>query len=306
MKIVTSGLSFLDIDAYAGCIAYAELLSLKGVPATAFSSAPFNESIPPSIRSRNTPFTTEYTPSAEDTFILIDVSEPDFLEKQVVIERVEEVIDHHVGFEEFWTARLEGDKCTIEFIGAACTLVYEKWLEASLLHEMNLTTAKLLIAGILDNTLNFKAGVTTDRDRTAYRALLEVANVTEGWAAEYFAECESMILADLPEAIRNDSKVMDFKNLEDIKLAFGQLVTWNGAQVARDSFIVIAETLSESSVHWFMNIVSIDEGVSYFLASDDTVSKWAEKVVGVRFEANRAVADRLWLRKEIVKQDLSL
>lgn len=30
MKIVTSGLKFLDIDAYAGCIAYAELLRLKG------------------------------------------------------------------------------------------------------------------------------------------------------------------------------------------------------------------------------------------------------------------------------------
>ena len=42
MKIVTSGSAYLDIDAYAGCIACAELLNVLGEPAKALSSATAN------------------------------------------------------------------------------------------------------------------------------------------------------------------------------------------------------------------------------------------------------------------------
>ena len=45
MKIITSGASYLDIDAYACCIAYAELLNLQGIPARAVSSAQPNASV---------------------------------------------------------------------------------------------------------------------------------------------------------------------------------------------------------------------------------------------------------------------
>ena len=51
MKIVTSGSAYLDIDAYAGCIACAELLNVLGEPAKALSSAPLNDSICASLRA---------------------------------------------------------------------------------------------------------------------------------------------------------------------------------------------------------------------------------------------------------------
>lgn len=51
VKVITSGSSYLDIDAYGGCIAYAELLNLLGYEAKAVSSAKLNESITPTIRS---------------------------------------------------------------------------------------------------------------------------------------------------------------------------------------------------------------------------------------------------------------
>ncbi len=49
MKVVTSGAAYLDIDAYACCIAYAELLNHQGVEARAVSSAPLNASIPGTV-----------------------------------------------------------------------------------------------------------------------------------------------------------------------------------------------------------------------------------------------------------------
>ncbi len=55
---------------------------------------------------------------------------------------------------------------------------------------------------------------------------------------------------------------------------------------------------------WFMNLVSVNEGSSYFVCNDPTVQSWVANLLGVEFEGDVAKADRTWLRKEIVKQDL--
>lgn len=303
MKIVTSGLVFLDIDAYAGCIAYAELLRLKGENAIAFSSATMNDSITATIRSWDAPFTTAYKKQDGDTFVLIDVSEPENMEKLARIDEVEEVIDHHVGHEEFWH-NLIGNKSTIEFIGAACTQVYEKWVEADLLHTISQTSARLLISGILDNTLNFKATITTSRDITAYEELLKIANLPSDWTAQYFSECQESILNDIRTALKNDTKSMKFHNIDVNSVAFGQLVIWNAEQAVTDYRPQFEQTMETFSKNWLVNIVGIDDGRSYFLGSNETVEEWATKILDVHFLDKLAIADRLWLRKEVAKQDL--
>ena len=45
MKIITSGSKYIDIDAYASCIAYRELFKLKGIEAISVSTSKLNESI---------------------------------------------------------------------------------------------------------------------------------------------------------------------------------------------------------------------------------------------------------------------
>lgn len=303
MKVVTSGLSFLDIDAYAGCIAYAELLNLQDIDAVAFSSANINESVTSTIRSWSTPFVSDYEPSTDDTFVIIDVSEPKFLDKTVDVDRVEEVIDHHVGYEKFWADRI-GRKANIEFIGAACTQVYESWQKSSMGVQISETSARLLISGIIDNTLNFKAQVTTDRDHKAYDQLLKVANLPDDWTARYFQECEKSIFADIAAALVNDTKVMKFRHLDSINVAFGQLVIWDARKAIQKHREVIEKTMSSKSDDWFINIASIHDGKSFFICSNDKVTEWAELILNVAFNERLAVADRLWLRKEIVKQDM--
>lgn len=76
MVVVTSGKRYIDIDAYAGCIAYAKLLNLKGIKAKAISTAQLNESITPSLMKLN-PKLDEYKPNKEDKYIVIDVSNKD-------------------------------------------------------------------------------------------------------------------------------------------------------------------------------------------------------------------------------------
>lgn len=99
--VVTSGGKYIDIDAYAGCIAYAILLRSSNIPAKAITTAPLNESVPEIIKRINLSF-EDYMPTDNDEFILLDVSNPEMFDSIVRLEKVIRVIDHHTGYEKFW------------------------------------------------------------------------------------------------------------------------------------------------------------------------------------------------------------
>jgi len=299
MRIVTSGSQFLDIDAYGGCIAYAELLQKQGLAAQAVSSAPLNESVTLEIRGWDASLLTSYEASPDDRFTLIDVSDPEFFDPIVDLEHVERIIDHHPGFETQW-AKL-GDKSIIEYIGAACTLVYEQWRDAGKLDQMSEASARLLVTGILDNTLDFKAGVTTDRDHAAYDDLIGRANLPyEDWPAEYFSQCQQGIEADLTTALRNDTKTMPPDRY--LPRAFGQLVIWSAQDLLAKRRPEIAQALGAISDDWVLNIISIEEGKSYFAADNPATQAKFGELMELDVSSGTAVADRLWLRKEILKR----
>ncbi len=129
MVIVTSGARYIDIDAYACCVAYAELSNLQGTPAVAASTAVWNESITKSMRSLCAPIRTDYDSGPGDQFVVVDLSDPSQFDSLVDEERIIEVFDHHSGFEEYWAEKI-GERSHIDFIGAAATLIYEQWVQA--------------------------------------------------------------------------------------------------------------------------------------------------------------------------------
>lgn len=303
MRIITSGAHYIDIDAYAGCVAYAELLQKLGQAAQAVGEATLNQSVPPILREWQTDFKTTYTPSSDDTFTLIDVSESEYFESFVDQTRIDEVIDHHPGFEEYWQERI-GNGATIEHVGAACTQIFEKWEQAGILDQMSQASARLLMCGILDNTLNFGAKITTERDRHAYEELRSIANLPEDWPAQYFAACQAEIVRDLPQAVRDDTKTKrGLKTFSDT-VAIGQLAVWDGPELALRAFETFKNTLSADEPLWFMNLISIKDGRSYFVTDTPAVQLWLTNLLGVKFDGTVAVADRMWLRKEILKADI--
>ena len=297
MKIVTSGSAYLDIDAYAGCIACAELLNVLGEPAKALSSAPLNDSICASLRAGHVGLEA-HVPDPSDTFVLVDVSHPAYLDPIVEVERVVAVYDHHSGAEAFWHARL-GERARIEHVGAAATQIYEAWLAAGALAQMRPATARLLLAAILDNTLNFGAQVTTARDHAAYAALAPLAGVGDGWPAAYFSECQAAIERDLGNALRNDAKTLSPTAERPAVLA--QLVIWDARRIMAHQHARIRATLGALHADWLLNLVSIDEQRSYFLADNDATRSKVAKALAVDFSGGPAPYERLILRKELMR-----
>ena len=172
MVVVTSGKKYIDIDAYAGCIAYAKLLNLKGIKAKAISTAKPNESITPSLMKLTFKL-DEYKPDQEDEYMIIDVSNKDYFDTFVQEKKIIGIIDHHVGYEKYWKDKLK-EKAQIEFIGSVATIIVELYEKENLMEQISRDLAILLISAILDNTLNLKAKITTKRDIMAYKKLEKI------------------------------------------------------------------------------------------------------------------------------------
>lgn len=300
--IITAGSMYLDIDAYACSVAMAELLQLKGQNAIAYSSAPCNYSIckflvddslilnqcPSCIQEENV------------KYIIVDVSDPDFLKASVPLEQVIEVYDHHVGFEAYWKERL-GDKACIEFIGAAATLIYREWKKSGLQDKMKRSTALLLISAILDNTLNLTSSNTTHEDVDVFNELCRKENIDETWCAAYFSEVQASVEADLKNALFNDIKTVHNNAVLPPRVA--QLCVWNADSILT-RLTEIRQWFAESTDSWMLNIIDVRLCCSYFVCDDMYYQKEIERAFDIQFESGVAKTPVSYLRKEIIKKTL--
>lgn len=296
MKIVTAGSRYVDIDAYACMIAKSELCNLLGEETIPVSTTVLNESITPTILSWGSPLQTSYQPAGDDIFGIVDITDPDFLDGTVDISRVVEIVDHHSGYEKDWQDRI-GAKAHIEPVGAASTLVFEQWQSSSRVAEMSELSARLLLTGILDNTLNFGASLTTERDHQAYKTLLSMVHLPTNWPEQYFGECQQLIEADLPAAILHDAQ----SNFAKLPETAAQLLVWDASTLLNKRHAELTKALNAMSETWFVNLISLKEGQSYILVSDQSNQAQLAKLMGLTFQNGTAPAGRLWLRKEIVK-----
>jgi len=302
MKIVTSGSSYLDIDAYACCIAYTELQNSLGIPTVAVSSAPLNYSISDSILSFEQKILNPKSLiiDRESEFIVMDVSDPRFFDPIVDIERITHIYDHHVGFEDMWHEKL-GDDAKIEFIGCAATLIYEEWEKAGMLSKMTPETAMILTAAILDNTLNFLAKVTTSRDIRAKDRLCVLAGISQDWCEAYFKECQEAVERDLISSIRKDAKTDC--NVFGLPKAIGQIVVWDAKMLLlkRGDIYTALNALASC---WVLNIVCLGTRRGYFLCNEKGSQRKLQTIFDIEFEGDIAITKKPVLRKEIIKMAL--
>ncbi len=301
--IITAGSTYLDIDAYACMVAMAELLQLKGEKAVAYSKAPYNYSVcDPLVESGGV---LQELPSDFDgenaKYIIVDVSDPDFLVDAVLLENVAEVYDHHTGFEEYWQEHI-GNNSHIEFIGAAATLIYREWKRCGLESKMSRQSALLLIAAILDNTLNLTSSNTTVEDIAAFEELCKKENIDKSWCAWYFSEVQRSVENDLKNALFNDIKAISNNELLPSKIA--QLCVWDAESVLA-RLCEIRGWFAEGNDSWMINIIDIKHQCSYFVCDDRAYQEVLESIFEVGFDMGTAKTAQPYLRKQILKNVLN-
>lgn len=301
IKIVTSGNSYIDIDAYAGCIAYAHLLNLLGQNAKAVSTAIFNESITNKLQKLNIKL-QNHTFNQNDEYILIDISNKKYFDKIVKEDKITGIIDHHMGFENYWKNKI-GNNARIESIGSVCTIIFELYENYKLEKKIGKDIAFLLVAAILDNTLNLKANITTPRDIKAYNKLLELYNINSDFYKEYFFDCQKNIENNLKNAILNDTKYENINSF--IPRIFSQLTVYDKSNIItkKDFIFNLLYNLNED---YALNLICLKEGKSYILTNSQKAQNKFKKLFNKDFINNVMDLEGLWLRKEIlIKSNIS-
>lgn len=297
--LITSGSAYIDIDAYACCIAMEELLRLKGYKATAYSVAQSNYSITTSLISESE--ICAGLPDGYDLkkvkYVIVDISDPTYLSKDISIDNIVSVYDHHVGFEDYWNGRI-GDAAHIEVIGAAATLIYREWKQAALMSQMSSGTARLLAAAILDNTLNLTSSVTTQEDIDTFSALCEREKLDDEWRESYFADVQINIENDLKNALFNDIKTL--QNNDILPLKVGQLCVWDGEKVIV-RLKEIRQWFNSECEEWLLNLIDLKNNCSYFICDNDLFQKKIGKLFNVEFKNGFAKTTKPYLRKELIK-----
>ncbi|WP_339538655.1 DHH family protein [Pseudomonas sp. RA_15y_Pfl2_54] len=300
MKIITSGAAYLDIDAYACCIAYAELLNLQGIPARAVSSTQPNASVSKTVLGWG-PALHVYAAKPNDEFVLVDVSDYHHVDPIVVLDQVVEVIDHHPGYEHYWAQKL-GTAADIRPIGAAATQVFQRWQAAGLVSQISEQSAALLATAILDNTLNFTGQTTTAADIGAYAELASRAKLCADWAEQYFLECQAGIEANLAAALAADLKRM--KPDSHLPHNFAQMTVWDADALLQKHRPTINCWMAEQGEDGVLNVIGIRDRKSCFLAPSTVSQQKLNRLLALDWEAGVAVVAPSMLRKELLKLGL--
>jgi len=296
--VITSGRKFIDIDAYASCIVYANILSRLGINAIAVTTAQTNESIPKSMLENNKMLDT-YKYQTGDKFIILDVSNKEYFDTFVKIEDIIQIIDHHYGFEKYWKDIL-GKNAIIEPIGSVATIIYEIAEKTKYIKEMSQEEIYLLMAAMLDNTLNFKAKITSRRDIIAYDKLSQKVQDHE-FSKKYFEECQNVIQSDLEYYVPLATKCEEIN--DRLPIVFSQLVVWNKEWIFLNLEKIYRE-IDKQGEDGILNLIVLEEERSYIISKNNDSKKKIERLFNLKFNGNILKLSNVWLRKEIIKEAL--
>ena len=202
---ITAGNKYMDIDAYASCLAYAKLLNSMGAKAIAVNTSnSINKSVPKSFFNMDYKFSNINKDYKK--FIVLDVCNPTMISQEVLDGNIIEVVDHHPYYEyiDYWKNR--NTNLILDEIGSVCTIIYEKIKQSNKIDILDTDLCKLLIAGILDNTLNLNAAITSERDINAVNELIDIGKIDKTFINKYFIECQESYKTNIIKSIEDDLK----------------------------------------------------------------------------------------------------
>lgn len=298
LPILVSSYVNPDLDGVAGAIAYAEFLQKRNKNAIpGIIGEPHDEAKYILDRFQFAYPLSLLNAEAFSKVILVDVSDLNGLEGKIAPERVIEIIDHRKVHE---AEKFPHAKVQIESVGAAATLVAEKFIEQKV--EISEKSATLLFAAIASNTLNFKANVTTSRDHEAARWLKQYTNVSENFIQEMFQAKSDLTGDKLSERIKGD---FAWFTIGEKQIGISQIEMIGAEGLVNKRGPEIIKTLSEAKKelhldHVFQSTLELQCGENIFVTEDEEMKKLLNKVFNVQFSGICAKRDGLIMRKEIV------
>lgn len=144
----------------------------------------------------------------EKEVVLVDHNEPSQISEKVKIDEIKAIFDHH---------KLGGLSTTVPIFarilpfGSTATIIINFFREKNF--DPSLETKKILLSGIISDTLNFTSPITTDEDRgTAQKLGKELIIDLDNLAREMFEAKSDITGIGVSDLIAADYKIFDMKN----------------------------------------------------------------------------------------------
>ena len=211
-------------------------------------------------------------------------------------ENIVEFIDHHKITESQEICK--NAKFQIEMVGAACTLVAERFWKNQV--EISRESAILLYYGIISNTINLKAKVTTKRDLKMAKWLKEkCSEISDEKVKEIF-----MKKSQIRDSLRAEMEAEIVWNFKGKRLTIAQLEYANVEKFLVENETKIREILQEVKRenqldYVLINCVDTLNGYSVILVIDEETEKLIADLLKIKFCEKKAKTGELILRKEI-------
>lgn len=234
----------------------------------------------------------------EQDIVIVDTNKMDgipFVNPKNVIE----IIDHH-------SKSPTSDECTrakfqIERVGAAATLVAERFKNNNI--SISREAAILLYYGIVSNSINLKATITTQKDIEMVAWLKEKCAEIDEEKIKILFERKSKIE---DKNLRKEIEVENIITYKEKKLAVGQLEIVNLEKFLKDKKEKIIKIMQDVKREYelsyiFINCIDILDGFNIILALDKETEIELNKVFGYNFENGIYKLNKVVQRKEITK-----
>lgn len=297
MNVLVTSYEHPDLDGTACSAAYAHLLLMQGNDAqAAIFSSPQQEAVI-AFEYFSTPLPSQGAPLLQNDpdIVLVDTSDPDDIASTIDPNRVIEVIDHRV------VHHLEGfphAQSQMELVGSCATLIAEKFSAASILPPREI--AGPLYGAIVSNTINFKASVTTDRDRQMAEWLNNVLKLPSTFVHDFFRQ-KSVLTDPLATVLEKDYKQTRFGNT---LCSIFQLEIIDARQFLLDHLSDLTTIMNDARANkqvdvLFVNCIDIEKGYNCIYANDPTTKEILSTILSLTFHGDIATTDTIMMRKQI-------
>lgn len=235
-----------------------------------------------------------------DKYIIVDLNNYGQVDPNIKREDIIEIIDHH-GISRELHLYTSCERIQIDKIGAAATIVTERYKESGLIPSRE--AAILLYYGIISNSINLKANITSARDKAATDWLKSVCrDISEEKIKDIFMKKSN--IAD--ENLRLEMECEIPMTAHNKQVLVGQLEMCDIENFINNKKDLINKILtdidSEKDLDFlFVNMVDILNGYSLIYTLDEESKKMMNRLFDLEFEGPMARFDGLVQRKEITK-----
>lgn len=296
-KVVTTYIN-PDMDGVALMYAYTEFLRKKGEVADYYFEGTMKKEVEIVLNKFNIKLDKTKKIEESDKIVLVDTNYLSELSKYVKKENIVEIIDHHN--RDSWLENNNNIKIQIELIGAASTLIAEKFKNENI--EISRESAILLYYGIISNTMNLKIKLTSLKDIEMAKWLKnQIPEITDEVTTQIF-----VLKSQIGDSLREEMEVEFKDQFMSISWSMGQLEVANVDEFLEkyedDIRNVLQAVSKEKNVEYIsVNCMDIINGYSVIVASNNKTAEIISNAIGVKFEDLKAKTDELISRKEIVK-----